>query len=52
VPPVAVAAAQNGIPSRVTFEFASSEYNLRTYSKRAAQRAAPERDGVRTPVII
>jgi hypothetical protein len=32
VPAVAVAAAPNGIPPRVAFEFASSEYKLRTYS--------------------
>ena len=32
MPPVAVAAALNGIPPRVAFEFASSEYKLRTYS--------------------
>lgn len=32
MPPVAVAAAPNGIPPRVAFEFASSEYKLRTYS--------------------
>ena len=32
MPPVAVGAALNGIPPRVAFEFASSEYKLRTYS--------------------